>query len=209
MELYGNAPSPATRSIRILSLELGLECDYFEIGLGATEPWLPEPLNPECRSPMLEDDGVLLGEASAILAYLADKAGAIEWYPEDLVERAQANQWLAWQGSRLAPQVARLAWERRFAPATQQNEQHEQGAELWLATLLKELEQQLQARSWLVNAQPGIADIAVATQLDDLQTSGYDLSPYPGTSVWLEEMRSRPTFTATIHSELSEDATRP
>ena len=201
MELYGNGPSPATRSIRILSLELGLECDYFEIGLGATEPWLPEPLNPECRSPMLEDDGLLLGEASAILAYLADKTEATGWYPEDLAERAQANQWLAWQSNRLAPQEAQLAWERRFAPATQQNEQHEQRAELWLAILLTELEQQLQARSWLASSQPGIADIAVATQLDDLQVSGYDLSPYPGISVWLEEMRSRPAFAATIHLE--------
>ena len=194
MELYGNGHSPATHSIRMLCGELESECDYFEIGLGATEPWLPEPLNPECRSPMLEDDGFLLAETNAILIYLAETSHNDLWYPTTQPDRALIHQWLSWQNSRLAPQVAQLAWQRRYAPDAARNEAQTQQAERWLNTLLPELEQRLQNREQLCTAHLTIADLAVAVQIDDLTTSGYALNHYPNTLRWLTTITTRPTY---------------
>ena len=44
---------------------------------------------------MLDDDGFLLTESSAILKYLADKTGS-STYPKELKERARVNELMDW-----------------------------------------------------------------------------------------------------------------
>ena len=52
-------------------------------------------INPNCLVPVLEDGDFRLTESSAILKYLADKAGSPA-YPKDLKKRARVNEMMDW-----------------------------------------------------------------------------------------------------------------
>ncbi|MBC7037636.1 glutathione S-transferase, partial [Salmonella enterica subsp. enterica serovar Enteritidis] len=62
---------------------------------GMSDPYLA--LNPNALVPTIEDDGFVLWESNAILRYLAARHGGERWWPEDPVQRAQADRWMDWQ----------------------------------------------------------------------------------------------------------------
>jgi len=52
-------------------------------------------VNPSRQVPVLDDDGFLLSESSAILKYVADKIGSPA-YPKDPKKRAKINELMDW-----------------------------------------------------------------------------------------------------------------
>ena len=58
-------------------------------------------MNPNRVVPTIEDDGFVLWESNVIVRYLAAKHGPGEFYPGDLMERADADRWMDWQQTTL------------------------------------------------------------------------------------------------------------
>ncbi|MGK2942307.1 MAG: glutathione S-transferase family protein, partial [Immundisolibacter sp.] len=114
LDLYGHPWSAPTREVRILCAELAVDYRFIEVKQAEAGDYLPEALNPACKVPMIDADGFILGEAHAILRYLAvghDTAGA--WYPAAPQVRARVDQWLDWQALRLGRLAADLVRQRR------------------------------------------------------------------------------------------------
>ena len=78
-------------------MDQGIDLDYQVVDLFTGEHHKPEfaKINPNCLVPVLEDGDFRLTESSAILKYLADKAGSPA-YPKDLKARARVNEMMDW-----------------------------------------------------------------------------------------------------------------
>src|SRR5262249_50106606 len=85
--------SMTSRPVRLFAAESKIPMDEQVIDLFTGEHMQPAyaSLNPGCMVPMLEDGDLRLTESSAILKYLADKAGSSA-HPKDLKARAKVNE---------------------------------------------------------------------------------------------------------------------
>ena len=97
MKLYCHPASTTSRIVMMFAAEEGIALDYQIVDLMSGEHLKPEyrALNPNCLVPMLDDDGFLLTESSAIIRYLAGKNGSAA-YPTDLKERARVDEAMEW-----------------------------------------------------------------------------------------------------------------
>lgn len=200
MDLYGHAWSAPTREVRILCGELGVPYTLVEVKRGEAHDYLPEALNPACRVPMIDADGMVLGEAHAIVRYLiARHAPDSAWYPADPEARASTDQWLDWQALRLAPLAATLVRERIFAPAGPDAAVLTR-ATGFLSRILPELDTLLHGRAYLGGDRPSLADIAVYTSADYLRLGGFELSSFHAMFAWFQSFHARETCVATAHT---------
>lgn len=194
LDLYGHPWSAPTREVRILCAELALECRFIEVKQAEAGDYLPEALNPACKVPMIDDGGFILGEAHAIVRYLAarhDTAGV--WYPAALEVRARVDQWLDWQALRLGRLAAQLVRERRFRPGAPDLTACAE-AERLLGLILPELDMELQAAPFVCGAQPTLADIAIFTSVEYLQVAGFAPGGLDALADWFARCAARPAW---------------
>jgi glutathione S-transferase len=102
MKLYYHPASTTSRIVQHFAQDQGIELDYQVIDLFSGEHLQPEfaKINPNCLVPVLEDGEFRLTECSAILKYLAEKAGSPA-YPKDLQARARVNEMMDWFNSNI------------------------------------------------------------------------------------------------------------
>lgn len=95
--LYYHDVSTTSRPILLLAADEGITLTLECVDLFTGANLLPNftAINPNQQVPMLDDDGFLLTESSAILKYLADKTGS-STYPKELKERARVNELMDW-----------------------------------------------------------------------------------------------------------------
>ncbi len=111
MKLY-YFPSPNPQKVRFAMLELGIDCEMVPVDLTKGEHRTPEflALNPCGRVPVLIDDGTILWESHAILAYLGDKTGRL--WPTTASGRADALRWMFYLAQHVSPSATDLAFNR-------------------------------------------------------------------------------------------------
>jgi glutathione S-transferase len=97
MKLHAHKISTTSRPILLFAAENHIPLDLVVVDL-MTGEHLKEPftkLNPSKQVPVLDDDGFVLTESSAILKYLAEKINSPA-YPKDLKKRAHVNEVMDW-----------------------------------------------------------------------------------------------------------------
>lgn len=97
MKLYANRAATTSRAVLAFCSAENIDVDVVSIDIASGEHYGPvfTELNPNRMIPVLEDDGFVLTESSAILRYLAAKSQSA-LYPEDLRERAKVDELIAW-----------------------------------------------------------------------------------------------------------------
>lgn len=182
----------AHRAVLFASL-LGLKPELVEVDLAAGEHKQPEflALNPFGQVPVLEDDGVVIADANAILVYLAKKTGRTDWLPEDPAGAAAVQRWLSVAAGELAygPCAARLITVFGY----------DLNAEEVIARahlLLARLERHLSGRQWLAADHPTIADVALYSYLARAPEGNVDLSSYAQVRAFLARIEALPGFVA-------------
>jgi glutathione S-transferase len=193
IDLYGHPRSAPTREVRILCAELGIDHRFIEVKQAEAGDYLPEALNPACKVPMLDADGFILGEAHAIVRYLATTHAADAWYPGKPQARARVDQWLDWQALRLGRLAALLARERHFKPGGA-DEAACAEAERLLRLILPELDLELNAAPYVCGAQPTLADIAIFTSVEYLRLGGFGLGDDSALAAWFAACAARPAW---------------
>lgn len=200
LDLYGHPWSAPTREVRILCAELGIEHRFIEVKQAEAGDYLPEALNPACKVPMIDEDGFILGEAHAILRYLAARHDpASVWYPAAIDSRSTVDQWLDWQALRLGRLAAELARQRRFRPDAPDAVACAQ-AERLLGLILPELDMELKASAFVCGQTPTLADIAIFTSVDYLRLAGFDSARFGALGAWFQTCAARPAWAASAHS---------
>ena len=169
--------------------------DYLAKSPGGTIPCIEET-----------DSGYTLSEAHAILAYLAEKNGWTDVYPDDLQARGRVNWYLHYHHRNVRDASIGLV-----APRVRKDlnipELIRQSARASLTGALKMLDEGALARnSHIAGDGLTIADLAAYVEIGQVQpefTNVYDLSPFPNVQRWLSDMKEVDGHD-TVHAALAE-----
>ncbi|HKS97491.1 MAG TPA: glutathione S-transferase N-terminal domain-containing protein, partial [Terriglobia bacterium] len=108
----------APRRVLALIKHLGLEAEFVEINRrhGGMKTSEYAALNPNMKAPTLIDDGLVLWEASAIMAHLCVKAGSDMWPARNPAEQVEVLRWLSWCDHHWSPAVGPFYFEHVVKP---------------------------------------------------------------------------------------------
>lgn len=198
MKLYSHPASIASRPVRLLIAEKGLDIEEEIVDLftGAhhQEPYVS--INPNRLVPMLEDGDLKLTESSAILKYLADTFDMAE-YPKDLKARAKVNEVMDWFNSNFYREWGyNLCYPQLFPHHKRVNDEvHaatiEWGREkstFWLNVLNDHWLGD--GRTYLTGNNVTIADYFGASYLGAGDLIRQDFSKFPNIKRWYDTMKS-------------------
>jgi glutathione S-transferase len=192
MRLYNVAYSGNSYKVRLLLAQLEIPCDIFEVdilqGESRTSQFLR--INPNGRTPVLDDNGFVLAESNAILAYLAR---GTKFLPEDRQRWAQVFQWLFFEQYSHEPYIATSRFwlqhkldspERSAVLAARRD-----GG--WAA--LKVMEAHLEKNDFFAGTYT-IADIALFAYTHVSHEGGFPLDDFPKIRAWIEWVKAQPEF---------------
>ena len=192
MRLYNVAYSGNSYKVRLLLAQLGLSCEIVEVDILSGKSRTPEflKINPNGRTPVLDDNGFVLAESNAILAYLAR---GTKFLPEDRQSWAQVFQWLFFEQYSHEPYIATSRFWLQHKPDTPERSSvvaaRRDGG--WAA--LKIMEDHLGKNDFFVGNYT-IADIALFGYTHVSHEGGFLLNDFPHIRSWIERVKSEPGF---------------
>ena len=192
LRLHDNSFSGNGYKVRLLLAQLGLPFERidYDIDRGATRT--PEflKLNPNGRIPVLElEDGRVLAESNAILAYLAE---GTPYLPQERFERALVLQWMFFEQYSHEPNVATLRYWITHELLDDERRAMVAGKQRWGYAALDVMEQHLARRRYFVGERYSIADIALYAYTHVAHEGGFDLARYAAIRRWLERVAAEP-----------------
>jgi glutathione S-transferase len=177
--------------VQLLLSLLRLPYELIEVDLTAGAHRLPAYLamNPFGQVPVLEDGGLILADSNAILFYLAQKYGGLQWNATSPVRAAAVQRWLSVAAEPLAfgPAAARAA-VLFGAPCDLPS------ARSRAHGLFTVLDAELAHRPFLAGDNVSIADLANYTYVAHAPEGGVSLIPYPRIRGWLAAIEALPAF---------------
>jgi glutathione S-transferase len=206
MRLYYHPASTTSRMVQLFALDQGIDLDYKVVDLFTGEHLKPEfaRINPSCLVPVLEDGDFRLTESSAILKYLADKAGSPA-YPKDLKQRARVNEMMDWFNSNLYKDLGYgLIYSQVFPHHKRPSEEIQAGTVAWgkqkAQNWLKILDEHLLGpkKSYLCGDKITLADYFGAEILAVGELIRCRYTAYPNLERWLGRMKGLKSW-AKVH----------
>jgi glutathione S-transferase len=192
MKLYNVAYSGNSYKVRLLLAQLGIACEIVEVDILKGASRTPEFLriNPNGRTPVLDDNGFVLAESNAILAYLAR---GTKFLPEDRQGWAQVFQWLFFEQYSHEPYIATSRFWLQHKPDSPERDAilaaRRNGG--WAA--LKIMEDHLEKNDFFVS-QYTIADIALFAYTHVSHEGGFTLDDFSNVRRWIERVKAQPGF---------------
>jgi glutathione S-transferase len=192
MKLFNVAYSGNSYKVRLLLAQLGIPCEIIEVAILKGESRTPEflKINPNGRTPVLDDDGFVLAESNAILAYLAK---GTRFLPDDEKKFGLIFQWMFFEQYSHEPFIATSRFWLQHKP-----DSPEKTAALaarrdggWAA--LKIMETHLSKNDFFVGDYT-IADIALFAYTHVSHEGGFPLDDFPKIRAWIERIKAQPRF---------------
>jgi glutathione S-transferase len=198
MKLYYHPASTTSRPIMLFAAENGITLDMQVVDLFTGEHYKPifEAINPNHLVPVLEDGDLRLTESSAILKYLADKAGS-PLYPRDLKQRARVNERMDWVNTQLCRDLAYGFVYPQIFPLHKRRSDEAQDATLqwgkeraqgWMKVLNDHVLGP--GNAYLCGDAITIADYFASAFVALAELTGSDLAAYPNVKRWLGRMKA-------------------
>jgi glutathione S-transferase len=201
MKLYYDPISTASRPVVMFAADhdLDLELETVELATGQHLGELYRRINPNGLVPYLVDEGFAMGEASAILKYLAETTDS-PTYPRDIRARARVNEAMDWFNTHFhrdfctfvvymrvlapdhLPEPAALDGLLRYGNAH---------APRWLEVLDRHM---IGERRFVCGDEVTLADYLGSAYVTLGELVDYDFSPYPNIGRWLAAMKARPCW---------------
>jgi glutathione S-transferase len=192
MKLYNVAYSGNSYKVRLLLAQLGIQCEFIEIdilnGESRTAAFLK--INPNGRTPVLDDNGFVLAESNAILAYLAK---GTKFLPDDRKQFGLVFQWMFFEQYSHEPFIATSRFWLQHKPDSPETTallaSKRKGG--WAA--LKIMEEHLSKNDFFVGDY-SIADIALFAYTHVSHEGGFSLDDFPKIRAWIERVKGQPGF---------------
>lgn len=192
MKLYNVAYSGNSYKVRLLLSHLRIPCEIVEVDILKGESRSAEflKINPNGRTPVLEDQGFVLAESNAILAYLAH---GTKYLPEDRQKFGLVFQWMFFEQYSHEPFIATSRFWLQHKP-----DSAEKSALLaskrdggWAA--LRVMEGQLAKNDFFVGDY-SIADIALFAYTHVADEGGFPLDDFPKIRAWIGRVKAQEWF---------------
>jgi glutathione S-transferase len=192
VKLYNVAYSGNSYKVRLLLSHLAIPCEIVEVDILKGESRTAEflKINLNGRTPVLDDNGFILAESNAILAYLAR---GTKFLPDDKKSFGLVFQWLFFEQYSHEPYIATSRFWLQHKP-----DSPEKSALLaakrdggWAA--LKIMEDHLGKNDFFVG-EYSIADIALFAYTHVADEGGFPLDDFPKIRVWIDRIHAQPRF---------------
>jgi glutathione S-transferase len=189
VKLYDSERSGNCYKVRLLLSLTGAACERIDVDLvaGENQTAAYRGLNPRGQVPVLEDDGTVIWDSTAILVYLARKLAREDLLPLDPSGLAEVTQWLALAQNEILYGLARSRAVLRFNRRWNLADTRAAGR-----TALAVLDGRLAAHRWLALDRLTLADIACYPYAALAPEGGVGLDPYPAVRAWIDRFAALP-----------------
>jgi glutathione S-transferase len=192
LRLHDSAISGNSYKVRLLAAQLGIPLEIVPVDILAGESRTPAflAMNPNGRTPVLEDDGFVLAESNAILAYLAR---GTRFLPEERRAFGLVFQWLFFEQYSHEPFIATSRFHLQHRPDTPERARLLADRREGGGAALRVMERHLATHDFFVGDY-GIADVALFAYTHVSDEGGFPLDDFAAIRGWLERVRSQPGF---------------
>jgi len=194
MKLFNVAYSGNSYKVRLLLAHLNVPYEIIEVDILKGESRTVEflKINPNGRTPVLDDNGFVLAESNAILAYLAKDT---KFLPDDRQKFGFIFQWMCFEQYSHEPFIATSRfWLQHKADSPEKTallaSKRDGG---WAA--LDIMEQHLAKNDFFVGDY-SIADIALFAYTHVAHEGGFPLDNFPKIRDWIDRVKAQPGFVA-------------
>ena len=199
MKLY-YAETMNPRKACAVAKYLGSPVEYVRVDLSRGEHRTPAFLaeNPNGKVPVLVDGDVHLWESTAIMAYLAVKAGSDLW-PADAASQVEVLRWLSWDIAHFSRHGSSLYFEHIIKPYLGMGEPNTAAVEEatnFFRRFAAVLDAHLQDRDYLVGDKLSIADFGVGVLLPWAEQARLPIGEFAHIQRWHERMMVLPAWSA-------------
>lgn len=202
MKLYFHPMSTTSRIVMLFIADSGIKVEekVIDIFTGEHQKEPFTSINPNKLIPVLDDDGFILTESSAILKYLAEKTHSPA-YPTELKARAKVNEAMDWFNSNFYRDWGYGLVYPQVFPSLKRSDEVAQKATVnwgkarsqeWLTVLDKYLIGP--KNSYLCGNDITIADYFGTGIITAGEIVGCGYSGYPNVKRWLDHMKKRPSY---------------
>lgn len=151
-------------------------------------------ISPFHQVPVIDDDGFIVAESTAILLYIAEKAGRL--IPSDFQGRTTVSQWCFAAVSTIGPVLQSLDVIEIFDADKSATKVLEEARKL-AGRFLSGVERRLEGREWLALDDFTVADIALANVLRTIRKTNL-MDPFPRLEAYHERCHARPAWQRTL-----------
>lgn len=194
MKLHNVSYSGNSYKVRLLLAHLGMPCETIEVDILKGQSRTPEflKINPNGRTPVLDDNGFLLAESNAILAYLAK---GTKYLPEDRKKFAMIFQWMFFEQYSHEPFIATSRFWLQHKPDSPEKTALLASKRDGGQAALKIMEDHLSKSDFFVDDY-SIADIALFAYTHVSHEGGFPLANFPRIRSWIDRVQAQPGFIA-------------
>ena len=192
MKLHNVSYSGNSYKVRLLLAHLGMPCETIEVDILKGQSRTPEflKINPNGRTPVLDDNGFVLAESNAILAYLAK---GTKYLPEDRKKFAMIFQWMFFEQYSHEPFIATSRFWLQHKPDSPEKTALLASKRDGGQAALKIMEDHLSKSDFFVDDY-SIADIALFAYTHVSHEGGFPLANFPRIRGWIERVQAQPGF---------------
>jgi glutathione S-transferase len=192
MKLYNVSYSGNSYKVRLLLTHLGIPCEIVEVDILKGESRTPEflRLNPNGRTPVLDDNGFILAESNAILAYLAR---GTKYLPSERKPFGLIFQWMFFEQYSHEPYIATSRFWLQQKPDSPERTALLASKREGGQAALRIMENHLSKSDYFVGDYT-IADIALFAYTHVSHEGGFPLGDFPGIRAWIERVKTQPGY---------------
>ena len=212
MILHTVAGSPNGRKVLATLSYLGLEVEVRNWNLFKGELRTAEYLaiNANAKAPTLVDGDFRLWESTAIMQYLAEKAGDTSLFPRSPRTRADITRWQCWGDLYFNAAMLALAFELVAKPRNNGGPTDPAAviqANATLARFAPVLDSYLTGRKYLVGDHVTLADYSMAVFEPYVESVHFDFTPYQHILRYADRMRADEHWAQSLQRPASQPVT--
>ena len=199
LTLFDYLPSQNAWKVRLLLNHLGRPYHTVPISIFEGEGQTAEfrRINPTGTVPAIQlDDGRVLAESNAILAYLAD---GTPYLPRDPFDRAKVQQWLHFEQERVESVIGSLRHWTMTGKLARRSPEMIEAKRRGAVRSLGILESELATRPFIAGDRYTIADMAIFAYASRAEEAGLSLEMCPHFRAWIARVEAQPGFLAIAH----------
>jgi glutathione S-transferase len=196
LKIWGRTNSINVQKAMWLIAELELPHQRSDAGMQygtVNEAWY-RAMNPNGRVPTIDDEGFVLWESNAIVRYLAARHSAGRFCPADARQRADADRWMDWTTSTVAPVMTPLFWGLIRTPAEKRDNAAIEGHRLEMEKLAAILDARLEERQYMCGDTLTMGDIPIGCFIYRWYALPIERGAHPHLRAWYERLAARPAF---------------
>jgi glutathione S-transferase len=188
--------APRTRAVRVRWLleELGVPHELARVDFNRPSHTFAQN-TPLGKLPVIEDDGVTIGESGAIVEYILERYGNGRLAPPiGAAPRGEFLQWVHFAESTAFPPIGVIVWHTLYEQNADRFPEVMASARARALEALGFVDKRLEGRDYLLGKEFSGADVMMGFTLFAARALGVLDDGYPNVTRYLAQLEQRPAF---------------